>query len=836
MVGSLASNSSTKPGSPADPEIHTGINSQHIPSVTYSFLQVLKLFWELSRRSGFMSRDPGFPPKADDGAAPGYTRYNFGSDGFHSGPGGPPFLVIAVRESQSEYEGDLQFPTGQIITVLSEEDHRFSYYGTYTDEGVRKEGVFLRSLVRRPGLGEDRGGDIEKRDDCEKSWSYCCDDPSGGASDKAWECQSVAGWVEPILDDGSGDRRDTWVVVPNSNPSFTHHIDELGTPVRLLTDSSYRTVVSTTASSVSCLTAPPASGGPSRVRLLPRSAGNLLRAAVKLPCRKLVHERGLGDLRGWSGRGQHVKFCRFGKPPLKVRSVIGHTAVSLVEEVVCRRIRLARKSITCSPRLTRSAVMTEVQRLQRLRHQHIIQLVGTYTQGNTFAMLLYPVAEYNMKTFLQHCDFGRVEVELSYEQGRCWAALKRFFVCLLQALDYIHTEKLSHGDIKPPNILVRGPLPRLAYQVYICDFSISTRSKSQGGGQTDSYTANSFTYCAPEAANSGSRHRPGDVFSLGCVFLEMCTILSGKSVDEFTDFRRSGSGDTKDEPFYTNLVQVQEWIGVLCATLASASIPKGVMDATRRMLQLNPTERPLASDLLLAIPSKEWQCCLREREPLETCYSCDPDVASARDLAYEVHERSIAVGLYSKANTRITELHRLLDYITLEASDPCSLLDISKGTCRYADIHDLIVPCMDILRRVNSLLAHSRGSSSDAEQLDDLESRLMEYKWRLQDCIQDYDLALSKQLTRTLRGYLPFLAPLWVAQDRRATTWLTDPKGFPNHVWVEARGWLMLKGHSEPRIDYLKGYITFFLNKELQELAVRKYYHTPGPPPSYDDI
>lgn len=45
-------------------------------------------------------------------------------------------------------------------------------------------------------------------------------------------------------------------------------------------------------------------------------------------------------------------------------------------------------------------VMNEVRHLQRLRHPHIVQLAGIYLQGDSFAILLYPVAEFNMKTQL----------------------------------------------------------------------------------------------------------------------------------------------------------------------------------------------------------------------------------------------------------------------------------------------------------------------------------------------------------------------------------------------------------------------------------------------------
>lgn len=45
--------------------------------------------------------------------------------------------------------------------------------------------------------------------------------------------------------------------------------------------------------------------------------------------------------------------------------------------------------------------LTEVEHLQRLRHFHIVQLVGSYLQGRNFAILLYPVAACHLGTFLE---------------------------------------------------------------------------------------------------------------------------------------------------------------------------------------------------------------------------------------------------------------------------------------------------------------------------------------------------------------------------------------------------------------------------------------------------
>ncbi len=119
----------------------------------------------------------------------------------------------------------------------------------------------------------------------------------------------------------------------------------------------------------------------------------------------LVHEKGLllskdAEL-NWSGKGQHVEFGKGDEVPLVLLSVIGHTASAVVEMVLCRRVVLARKSIHCNRKMTPAVILNEVEHLQRFRHRHIIQLVGTYLQGKIISILLYPVTEWNLTTLME---------------------------------------------------------------------------------------------------------------------------------------------------------------------------------------------------------------------------------------------------------------------------------------------------------------------------------------------------------------------------------------------------------------------------------------------------
>ncbi|ORY11323.1 kinase-like domain-containing protein, partial [Clohesyomyces aquaticus] len=209
--------------------------------------------------------------------------------------------------------------------------------------------------------------------------------------------------------------------------------------------------------------------------------------------------------------------------PLRVEKVLGHSATALVESVHCRRIRLARKTIKCSRRLHKEDAIKEVQTLQRLQHQHIVRVVGTYTLKKDLSILLYPATEYNLEEFMDEA----VDHLLPSPHRK---ALERFFGCLSTAVSFLHDNNVKHMDIKPKNLLVRNLATlntnrRSYFRIYIADFGISRSYQSPSESETDSPTSFTRTYAAPEVVIQDKRGFSADIFSLGCVFAEMLATL-----------------------------------------------------------------------------------------------------------------------------------------------------------------------------------------------------------------------------------------------------------------------------------------------------------------------
>jgi serine/threonine protein kinase len=138
--------------------------------------------------------------------------------------------------------------------------------------------------------------------------------------------------------------------------------------------------------------------------------------------------------------------------PLTAISSLGASIIAKVEKVLCRRIALVRKLMRCSRQWTIADALREVYHLQNLRHAHIVQLVGSYLQGRNFAILMYPVADCHLGTFME--DTSDLD-ENDERNGLRKAFLAKFIGCLTSAMAYIHSQTTKHMNIKPQNILVR---------------------------------------------------------------------------------------------------------------------------------------------------------------------------------------------------------------------------------------------------------------------------------------------------------------------------------------------------------------------------------------------
>jgi hypothetical protein len=305
----------------------------------------------------------------------------------------------------------------------------------------------------------------------------------------------------------------------------------------------------------------------------------------------------------WSGKGQHVTFFQKEDVPLVLLSHLGASITAKVDKMLCRRIAVAKKTMRCSRGSTIKDAAREVYHLQNLHHFHIVQLVGSYLQGRDFSILMYPVADCHLGTFME--DTADMKDDLSLDYGEVVLEERLDFLshsmnCLTSAIAYIHDNTTKHMDIKPQNILVReAPFDLDKRRVYLADFGLSRSFAAQGHSQTDGPTSRTPRYCAPEVYQYERRGRSADVFSLGCVFTEILTVIGGRHPHDFADWRRNESGD---ESFHANIPKVVKWLEMTDESTMSELLESSeVLTMVKKMLAPQPDARPTARELQFAV-------------------------------------------------------------------------------------------------------------------------------------------------------------------------------------------------------------------------------------------
>ncbi|ORY15271.1 kinase-like domain-containing protein [Clohesyomyces aquaticus] len=333
------------------------------------------------------------------------------------------------------------------------------------------------------------------------------------------------------------------------------------------------------------------------------------------------------DETNWSGRGQHAEFDSSEQSEidalLQFRGILGHSATALVEKVQCKRILLARKRIKCNWRLKREDLIKEVEHLQRLKHSHIVRAVGTYVIANELSILLYPATEYNLEDLLG----SLAESENPKSQSFLSHDLFRAFACLINTIDFIHGQLIKHMDIKPSNILVKANrnITGTRYHIYLADFGISRSYENPEDAETDSRTACTRTYAAPEVIRQETRgfsavlsskytgFTPSnsclDIFSLGCVFLEMISVICSPMQRIQLLVTRRLNPDN-DWSYQANMDRI------FSADLFRHFFHPEIPEVAKMMTSLDPQHRPSASEIrkILRAPT---HCCYEGSVPFE---------------------------------------------------------------------------------------------------------------------------------------------------------------------------------------------------------------------------
>jgi serine/threonine protein kinase len=190
----------------------------------------------------------------------------------------------------------------------------------------------------------------------------------------------------------------------------------------------------------------------------------------------------------------------------------------------------------------------------------------------------------------------------------------KWFLCLSNALAFIHFKGVRHKDIKPRNILVKGE------EIVFADFGSSYAFMDDGNSTTEGPSfGHTKMYCAPEVIHQGKRNRSADVFSLGCVFTELLVWLHNHhqhAISLWHDSRETHVQGIATNAYYASLDKVEYYFSTHLSGSSASNVYAMVL---AKMLSADPRDRITAIQASLAFGD------ILERFHVKPCLECRLD-------------------------------------------------------------------------------------------------------------------------------------------------------------------------------------------------------------------
>ena len=172
-------------------------------------------------------------------------------------------------------------------------------------------------------------------------------------------------------------------------------------------------------------------------------------------------------------------------------------------EVAVKRILPAALKDPVYGQLYRKLLFTKAAHARRLLHPHIVHIFDAVVEANAGYIVMEYVAG---GTLEQYADSARLQpvdgiVEIIFKCTR--------------ALAYAHQQGVTHGDLKPSNVLLSGPT-----DIRLSDFGLAPYAAID---TTQNTTAGAPAYMSPEQVRDEKADQRSDIYSLGVVMYQLLT-------------------------------------------------------------------------------------------------------------------------------------------------------------------------------------------------------------------------------------------------------------------------------------------------------------------------
>lgn len=271
-------------------------------------------------------------------------------------------------------------------------------------------------------------------------------------------------------------------------------------------------------------------------------------------------------------------------------------------------------------------VLIEVQLLQTLSHQNLVSyrhvwledyqissfgpsvpcafILQQYCNGGDLHSYILDSAKTSitkeqMKERLRRRSKGQLEdpEDVHGPRRMHFEEIISFFKDITSGLSHLHANGYIHRDLKPSNCLLHRTGRKV--KVLVSDFG---EVQSASGTRNSTGATGTISYCAPEVLR---QERPGgafgnfttksDIFSLGMIVYFMCFAR--------LPYRNADGVDEDNEDLDQLRAEISTWAGIDDEQRVRSDLPEKLYRSLKRLLAINPDERPGAEEILHVLKS-----------------------------------------------------------------------------------------------------------------------------------------------------------------------------------------------------------------------------------------
>ncbi|CAL4921637.1 unnamed protein product [Urochloa decumbens] len=242
----------------------------------------------------------------------------------------------------------------------------------------------------------------------------------------------------------------------------------------------------------------------------------------------------------------------------------------------------------------------EVEAIGKVRHKHLVGLIGYCAEGPK-RMLLYEFVENgNLEQWL-HGDVGPVS-------PLTWDIRMKIAIGTAKGIAYLHEglePKVVHRDIKSSNILLDKN-----WNPKVSDFGMA-KVLGTGSSYVTTRVMGTFGYVAPEYASTGMLNESSDVYSFGVLLMEL---VSGRSP---VDYNRP-AGEVNLAEWFRGMVgsrRVEDLVDPRVAAPPPPRVLNRVLLVCLRCIDADAHKRPRMGQIVHMLEGDEFPFRTEHRSP-----------------------------------------------------------------------------------------------------------------------------------------------------------------------------------------------------------------------------